>query len=179
YLDTEGNFRPERIVAIAERFGLDPEDTLENVIHARIFTHEHQMDAVRDIAALAISDGPIRVVIIDSIMALFRTEFCGRGELSERQQKLGHHLLALTRLSEEFNMAVVYSNQTMADPGAMAMFAVPKPVGGHVLAHASTTRISLKKGKGEERIAKIFDSPMMPEAEATYAITSGGIRDVS
>ena len=46
----------------------------------------------------------------------------------------------------------------MADPGAMSMFGpVIKPVGGHVLAHASTTRVMLKKGKGEQRIAKIFD----------------------
>lgn len=47
---------------------------------------------------------------------------------------------------------------SMADPGAMSMFGpVIKPVGGHVLAHASTTRVMLKKGKGEQRIAKIFD----------------------
>ena len=49
--------------------------------------------------------------------------------------------------------------------------------GGHVLAHASTTRVMLKKGKGEERIAKIFDSPLMPEEDAVFQITEGGIRD--
>jgi len=32
-----------------------------------------------------------------------------------------------------------------------------KPVGGHILAHASTTRLSLRKGRGEVRIAKIYD----------------------
>ena len=32
-----------------------------------------------------------------------------------------------------------------------------KPIGGHILAHASTTRISLRKGRGELRIAKIYD----------------------
>ena len=42
--------------------------------------------------------------------------------------------------------------------GALSMFGpVVKPVGGHVLAHASTTRVMLKKGKGDQRIAKIFD----------------------
>lgn len=34
-----------------------------------------------------------------------------------------------------------------------------KPVGGHILAHASTTRVLLRKGRGEERVAKIQDSP--------------------
>lgn len=92
------------------------------------------------------------------IIALFRVEFSGRGELSERQQKLGQHLSNLVRLAEEFNIAVVVVNQCMADPGALSLFGpVIKPVGGHVLAHASTTRVMLKKGKGEQRIAKIFD----------------------
>ncbi|KAJ1436495.1 meiotic recombination protein dmc1 [Ochromonadaceae sp. CCMP2298] len=181
YMDTEGNFRPERIESIADRFGLDPEQTLDNIIISRVFSHEEQMENVKAIAAL-ISDldqGPFRVLIIDSIIALFRMEFSGRGELSERQQKLGQHLGHLVRLAEEFNIAVVVVNQCMADPGAMSMFGpVIKPVGGHVLAHASTTRIMLKKGKGEQRIAKIFDSPLMPEEEATFQITGGGIDDI-
>jgi len=46
-----------------------------------------------------------------------------------------------------------------------------------VLAHASTTRVMLKKSKGEQRIAKIFDSPLMPEMDATFAISTGGITD--
>jgi meiotic recombination protein DMC1 len=107
-------------------------------------------------------------------------EFPGRGELSERQQKLGQHLMNLVRLAEEFNIAVVVINQCMSDPGAMSMYAPQvKPVGGHVLAHASTTRVFLKKGKGEQRVAKIYDSPLMPEDEATFQIANGGIEDVS
>eukprot|EP01038_Epipyxis_sp_PR26KG_P006323 gene6323-8708_t len=181
YLDTEGNFRPERIETIAERFGLDSEQTLDNIIICRVFSHEEQMDIIRPIAAL-LSDpdqGPFRTLIIDSIIALFRVEFSGRGELSERQQKLGQHLAQLVKIAEEFNIAVVVINQCMADPGALSMFGpVIKPVGGHVLAHASTTRVMLKKGKGEQRIAKIFDSPLMPEEDATFQITNGGIEDV-
>lgn len=69
----------------------------------------------------------------------------------------------------------------MSDPGASLTF-VPdpkKPVGGHVLAHASTTRLSLRKGRNETRVAKIYDSPDMPEAEATYMISAGGIDDAT
>jgi predicted ATP-dependent serine protease len=43
YLDTEGNFRSERIESIADRFGLDPEQTLDNIIISRVFSHEEQM----------------------------------------------------------------------------------------------------------------------------------------
>lgn len=46
YLDTEGNFRPERIESIAERFGLDAEQTLDNIIICRVFSHEEQMGTV-------------------------------------------------------------------------------------------------------------------------------------
>jgi meiotic recombination protein DMC1 len=64
----------------------------------------------------------------------------------------------------------------MADPGAMAMFGPTiKPVGGHILAHAATTRVMLKKGRDANRIAKIFDSPSLPESEASFSITAGGI----
>jgi meiotic recombination protein DMC1 len=182
YLDTEGNFRPERIEAIAERFGLDAEQTLDNIIICRVYSHEEQMEIIKPIAALLsdIDQGPFRLLIIDSIIALFRVEFSGRGELSERQQKLGQHLSQLVRIAEEFNIAVVVINQCMADPGALSMFGpVVKPVGGHVLAHASTTRVMLKKGKGEQRIGKIFDSPLMPEEDATFQITNGGIDDIA
>lgn len=156
-----------------------------------------------------------RLLIIDSIMALFRVDYVGRGELNERQQKLNQFLSKLTHVAEgepnvnhcetqrlkcqEFNVAVFMTNQVQSDPGASALFAGAdgrKPVGGHILAHASATRILLRKGRGEERVAKIQDSPGklclqvsislnlntdavsdMPEKEATYIITNGGIND--
>lgn len=52
-----------------------------------------------------------------------------------------------------------------------------KPIGGHVIAHASTTRLYLRKGKGENRVCKIYDSPCLPEAEAKFAILPDGIGD--
>ncbi|CAM9347062.1 unnamed protein product, partial [Discosporangium mesarthrocarpum] len=186
YMDTEGNFRPERIEAIAERFGLDPSETLENVIVTRVFNHEQQIERAKASdkisnkfprKPLCLTDGPIRVIIVDSVISLFRTDFSGRGDLSERQQKLGRHLSSLLQMADDLNVAVVLVNQCMSDPGAMAMFATVKPVGGHVLAHASTTRVHLKKARDNERIAKLFDSPSMPEAECTFKITSGGIAD--
>ncbi len=85
----------------------------------------------------------------------------------------------LQKIAEEYNVAVFITNQMTADPGATMSFQADpkKPIGGHILAHASTTRISLRKGRGENRIAKIYDSPDMPESEASFAITAGGIND--
>ncbi len=93
----------------------------------------------------------------------------GRGTLSERQQKLGAHLRVLQRLAEIYNVAVLCTNQVQADPagGAFVMVVDPKkPIGGHILAHAATTRLMVKKGRGNQRICKVLDSPDVAEAEA-------------
>ncbi|MCJ1280967.1 Meiotic recombination protein dmc1 [Xylographa opegraphella] len=113
-------------------------------------------------------------------MNCFRVDYCGRGELADRQQKLNQFLSKLAHVAEEFNVCVLMTNQVQSDPGANALFASAdgrKPVGGHILAHASTTRVLLRKGRGDERVAKIQDSPDCPEREATYIITTGGIAD--
>lgn len=179
YIDTEGTFRPERIKQIAERYELDPEVCLENISYARALNSEHQMELVEQLGG-DLSTGQYRLVVVDSIMANFRVDYSGRGELNERQQKLNQHLFRLNRLSEEFNVAVFMTNQVQSDPGASALFASAdgrKPVGGHVLAHASATRILLRKGRGDERVAKLQDSPDMPEKECVYVISEKGITD--
>ena len=109
-------------------------------------------------------------------MGLYRVEFSGRGELAERQQKLAVHIRELVKLAQEFNLAVLVTNQVTADPGNMFVADAKKPVGGHILAHYVHTRVYLRKGKGNQRIAKINAGPL-PEEEATFAISEGGIVD--
>lgn len=149
YIDTEGTFRPERISQIADRFNLEPGPVLENIVHARALNSEHQMELTKDLGE-RLAEGGYRLIIVDSIMALFRVDYSGRGELSERQQKLAQFLAQLTRMAEEFNVAVLLTNQVQSDPGATMVFTAGgalKPVGGHVLSHASTVRMFLRKGK--------------------------------
>ncbi|OAY76074.1 Meiotic recombination protein DMC, partial [Ananas comosus] len=166
YIDTEGTFRPDRIVPIAERFGMDANAVLDNIIYARAYTYEHQYNLLLGLAA-KMAEEPFRLLIVDSVIALFRVDFSGRGELAERQQKLAQMLSRLTKIAEEFNVAVYMTNQVIADPGGGMFISDPKkPAGGHVLAHASTIRLMLRKGKGEQRVCKIFDAPNLPEAEA-------------
>lgn len=179
YIDAEGTFRPERIAKIAERFGLDVEEVLNNIIYARAYTTEHQSTLITMAAAQMIEDC-FSLVIVDSIMALYRVDYSGRGQLSERQQDLGQFLSKLMKLSEQFNVAVLMTNQVMADPGGgMGSFMADtrKPIGGHVLAHASTTRLYFKKGKGEERICKVMDSPCIAENSATFKLSDDGVVD--
>lgn len=179
YIDTEGTFRPERCVAVAERFGMDPDTVLENISYARAYNSDHQSQLLVQAAAM-LSESTYSLIIVDSAMALYRTDFSGRGELSARQIHLARFLRMLLRLADEFGVAVVITNQVVASvDGAAAIFnADPKkPVGGHIMAHASTTRLYLRKGRGETRICKIYDSPCLPESEAVFAITNSGIAD--
>ncbi|CDJ42993.1 meiotic recombination protein DMC1-like protein, putative [Eimeria tenella] len=121
------------------------------------------------------------IIIVDSIMALFRVDFSGRGELADRQQKLNKMLNSLIKVSEQYNVSVVLTNQVMSDPGGGLTFVAnpTKPVGGHVLGHASTTRLSLRKGKGDQRICKVYDAPNLAESECIFQLTAQGITDAA
>lgn len=177
YIDTEGTFRPARIIDIATRFNVDPDTVLDNICVARAYTHEHQLELLNSVSARMIEDH-FSLIIVDSATALFRVDFLGRGQLSDRQQRLGQFMSRLNKLASEFNVSCVITNQVVADPaGSLFIADVKKPIGGHVMAHASTTRLMLRKGKGNTRIVKIYDSPSLPEAEATYSISLGGISD--
>ncbi|EHB10309.1 DNA repair protein RAD51-like protein 1 [Heterocephalus glaber] len=178
YIDTEGTFRPERLLAVAERYGLSGSDVLDNVAYARGFNTDHQTQLLYQASAMMV-ESRYALLIVDSATALYRTDYSGRGELSARQMHLARFLRMLLRLADEFGVAVVITNQVVAQVDGAAMFSADpkKPIGGNIIAHASTTRLYLRKGRGETRICKIYDSPCLPEAEAMFAINADGVGD--
>jgi len=176
YVDTEGTFRPERLVDMAEHLGLDTEEVLKNVVWARAYNSDHQI-LLCDQAMEMAPEKNAKLLVVDSVTSHFRAEYTGRGTLAARQQKLNKHLHHLQRGAEVNNMAVYITNQVMARPDAF--FGDPTtPVGGHVLAHVPQTRCYLRKSKGERRICRLVDSPNLPEGEAVFTITKEGIQDV-
>ncbi|KFD50713.1 hypothetical protein M514_08369 [Trichuris suis] len=179
YIDTEGTFRPERLLPVAERFQLSGPDVLDNVAYARAYNTDHQTQLLIQASAM-MSESRYALLVVDSATALYRTDYSGRGELSARQMHLARFLRYLLRLADEFGVAVVITNQVVAQvDNSMAMFQADpkKPVGGNIMAHASTTRLYLRKGRGDTRICKIYDSPCLPESEAMFAILPDGIGD--
>lgn len=177
YIDTEGTFRPERLIPIAKRFNLDPDEVIDRVYYARAYNHEHQSKLLVQAAALMATE-KFALLIIDSATALYRTDYCGRGELNARQIHLGKFLRACQKIADEFGVAVVVTNQVVAtvDGGGYGGND-KKPIGGHIMAHATQTRLYLRKGAKENRICRVYDSPTLPEAEASYSINEDGIRD--
>ncbi|GAB2211112.1 hypothetical protein Droror1_Dr00016403 [Drosera rotundifolia] len=118
-------------------------------------------------------------MIVDSVTALDRTDFSGRGQLSARQMHLAKFLSSLQKLADEFCVAVAITNQVVAQVDGSALFAGPqiKPIGGNIMAHASTTRLALRKGRGVERVCKVISSPCLVEAEARFQICVEGVAD--
>lgn len=178
YIDTEGTFRPERILSMSKRWegDVDVKHVLKNIMHGRAYNSDHQM-VLAEKAALDSQTQRIGLVVVDSLIAHFRAEYVGRGTLATRQQKLNQHIHTLLKMAEVGNMAVIVTNQVHSKPDQF--FGDPTaPVGGHIVAHASQTRVYLRKSKGERRIARIADSPLLPENETVFAITGDGILDV-
>jgi len=175
YIDSEHTFRPDRIKQMAEKVGLDYDEVLKNIIIARAYSSDEQMllaDQANDITGKE----NIKIVIVDSLTSLFRAEYAGRGTLATRQQKLNRHLSMLHKLADNNNLAVYVTNQVMSKPDQF--FGDPtKPIGGHILGHSATFRIYLRKGKAGKRIARLIDSPNLPEGEAVFKVTEEGVVD--
>ncbi|MCL5239276.1 MAG: DNA repair and recombination protein RadA [Candidatus Marsarchaeota archaeon] len=175
FVDTEGTFRPERIKSDAEGAGLDSKTVLDNIFVSRVTSTDQQILTIERADKL-IREKNVKLIIVDSLMALFRSEFIGRGALNERQQKLNAHIHKLQRLADDYSLAVYITNQVMDNPGML--FGDPTtPVGGNVVAHAATTRLYVRKSKEEKRIIRLVDSPSMPEGETVIKITPDGVRD--
>jgi len=175
YIDTENSFRPERVEQVARYRGLDPEEVMKNIFVARAYNSNHQM-LLADKAAEIIKEKNIKLVIVDSLTSQFRSEFVGRGQLSDRQQKLNTHMRLLQKIAELYNIVVFVTNQVMSRPDVL--FGDPTDaIGGNVVKHASKTRIYLRKGSGSKRIAKLVDSPSLADGEAIYQVNEHGITD--
>ncbi len=127
-------------------------------------------------AAEMVRNSNIRLVIVDSLTSLFRAEYVGRGTLAARQQKLNRHLSTLHKLADLNNCVVYITNQVMSKPDMF--FGDPtKPIGGHILGHSATFRIYLRKSKAGKRIARLVDSPNLPDGEAVFKVTENGLED--
>ena len=176
FIDTEGTFRPSRIKQIAEKLGANSDKVLKNIFVARAFNSDHQILLLDKISEMIKKGEPIKLLIIDSLTAHFRAEFSGRGQLADRQQRLNRYIHNIMKLAETHNLAVYITNQVMANPAQL--FGDPtSPVGGHILGHASTYRIYLRRGKQGSRVAKMIDSPNLPDNETIFNVSDAGVID--
>ena len=83
----------------------------------------------------------------------------------------------LLQIADVHNIVVYVTNQVMSKPDTF--FGDPtQAIGGHVVAHSSAFRIYLRKGKKGSRVAKLVDSPNLPDGECNFFVETDGLRDV-
>jgi len=175
FIDTEGTFRPERIQQMAKGVGVDPGTILKNTYVAKSYNSDHQVVLVEKCEDI-IKKENVGIIIVDSLTSAFRSDYTGRGTLADRQQKLNRHLHKLQKLADMYNLAIYVTNQVMSRPDVL--FGDPTaPIGGHIVGHQATFRFYLRKSKGDKRIARLIDSPSLPEGETIFRVLTEGVRD--
>ena len=202
WIDTENTFRPERIrdILLARdlvptkeqsksdaKAGLPKEPVnekditkfLSKITHAKAMNASHQMLIINELGELLkIEDGkksrPV-LIVVDSLTTHFRVEYTGRGFLQEKQSLLNKMIHKLIRIAETYNIAIIITNQVLSSPTG---FGDPiKPVGGNVLAHASTYRVYLRKSTKTKRVARMDDSPAHAQNEVIFCSELAGVID--
>ena len=178
FIDTENTFRPERIIDFAKGAGLDPGDVLQHIKVARAYNSDHQMLLAEKVEDLIKKQGlNVKLVVVDSLTAHFRAEFIGRGTLADRQQKLNKHMHVLSKVADTNALCVYVTNQVMTKPDTF--FGDPtEAIGGNIVAHNSTFRIYLRKGKKGSRVAKLVDAPNLKDGECAFMVTTDGVIDI-
>lgn len=155
---------------------LGEEECLADMLVAPADNHEFQTLLIGDIEKRINEGDNIKLLVIDSLMEHFRTEFAGRGALSDRQIALGRHTAEIKRLAVKNNIVAYITGQVMANPGQL--FGDPiKAIGGNVYAHKIDYRLYLRKGKQGSRVAKLTESRDLPDGEAIFKITEKGVED--
>jgi transcription termination factor NusA len=179
YIDTENTFSKEKIKRIAKRFGLNQDEVLSKIYHARIYSSDHQTQMIMKAETLCKTRN-VRLIVLDSLMALLRNEYVGIGSLAKRQGVLNNMIHGLSRVAETYNCAVLLTNQVATK--MMGMFSANDAIGGNIVAHGCHFRVMFKtKGFSSnnslKRRAVIVDAPDLPPEECEFYITSAGIAD--
>ncbi len=175
YIDTENTFRPERIETISKARHQNPKQILDNIVVARAYSSSHQ-ELILSESSRIIESQNIKLLIFDSAISLYRSEFLGLSSLSLRQQRLNKLIHSIMRIAQTHQIAVLLTNQVQSSPETGFANLSFKAAGGNIFAHSSTYRIYLRKSN-RNRIARMVDSPNHPESETVFSIGESGITD--
>lgn len=175
YIDTENTFRPERIAAISSARNQNPSIMLDNIIVAKAYGSSH-LELILSESSKIIDSQNIKLIILDSAIALYRSEFLGLSSLALRQQRLNKLIHTLMRIAQTHQIVVLVTNQVQSAPDTGFGNISFKAAGGNIFAHSSTYRILLRKSN-RNRIARMVDSPNHPESEIIFSVDESGVID--
>src|SRR5919106_2374210 len=179
YIDTEGKFRPERLVTIACLRGLDMQ--IKNILHVNAMTSHQQEQVLQSNSFNSLLDNedrPISLLIVDSIINNYRAEFLGPSNIAERQQRLYRLMNLLSRMAQNYGVAVVITNQVNSShPNNVSHRS--NSTGGSVVDYMSNYRVYLRRYINDRTVATIVKSPYHLEGKTYLTLTEKGIADYS
>ena len=174
-IDTENNFKVERINSIAQARGFDIQKISPRIMIATAGDSVSQEHLLQEVPSIIDKTKDVKLVVVDSVISNYRAEFVGRAELPKRQQRLNKFMHELSRLAQTYGVAVVVTNQIATPPdGIFGDRHIS--TGGNIIAHCSNYRLQLMRA-GRNRIAKIIKSSYHPEKEALFSIDECGVTD--
>ncbi|MHA2363791.1 MAG: hypothetical protein ACXAC7_07520 [Candidatus Hodarchaeales archaeon] len=192
WIDTEFSFNPDRIREIlANRFPEEnPDDILDDILIVQPVTSD---EVIREVNKVFLSPDNVSMLIIDSLLAPFRSEaLISFSQLNPRQQKIQQLLGIIKRGMKVRNMSIILTNQVTTKISISGPMGGPPQqiaAGGMAVAHTVTNRIRLKRATRTEtksrsadieiRKAIVEDSPFLPDASALFVLNDKGIDDFS
>src|SRR5688500_6012815 len=175
WLDTENTYYPDRVDEIAQLRGLDKDMVQSNILvikPASVSMFTMYINKLEDY----VTKNKIGLIIVDSVIALHKSEFFGRGQLAPRQQGLSHIMSKLVRTAQYYDAGVIITNHVIANPDPYKR-GTEIAAGGNSVAHMSTHRMYLQL-KGEKKpytIATMVDSPRLPRSQVSFDLTPEGV----
>lgn len=139
-------------------------------------------DAVQQIeiikwAVKAVQHLPIRLIIVDSMTAQFRTDYLGRGNTKTKFDLLNEMAHDLKAIAEDHNIAVLAVNQIYHKPDDSFGADPTIPYGGNVWGHMVPYRLKIEKS-GTKKKLTLKKSPYQPESQCRFDITEAGLVDL-
>jgi DNA repair protein RadA len=175
WLDTENSFKPRTIRANMKRWGLDPDVQLINISRAKIYDSTQLEDVFRRVPML-VEQNNVKVVVVDSILGMFRADYTGLGNLAARQQTMNRFLSKMRRLATAYDVTFLYTNQAISTTG---FYSSPNaPAGGHIIAHGNDYRFECKNSgttkTPDKRKIRLRDNAGIPDFNEELSLGWGG-----
>jgi DNA repair protein RadA len=180
YIDTEGSFRPERVSEIAKARGFNSDLALENIILYQPLNSEEQEIVIEELIPKVIAqstDKRIKLIIVDSPITHYKTEYTGLSERPSKLQKLFRFMSSLQRIGQSYGAAIVVTNHasTIPDSKLVAAIDIKKPAGGNSILYASAYVLYLKKSSRYTVTAISVKCPFEPPGFELFTINETGV----
>lgn len=155
YIDTEDKFRPHRIELIAQGRGLNPRTALQKIQVAKPTNSSQQEKCIDNAYSVIKSDSKIKLLIVDSIINLYKADYPERSKLPKRQQQLNKYMHMLLNIAHNNDVAVIVTNHIQSSPNRFTFGSQRVvPTGGNAIAYVATYRI---------RLEALFSAPLYAE----------------